>query len=39
MHAMIGSAFMNRIGPGKQLADTLAIATIPVLSKLDGANQ
>ncbi len=39
MHAMIGSAFMNRIGPGKQLADTLALATIPVLSKLDGANQ
>ncbi len=30
---------MNRIGPGKQLADTLALATIPVLSKLDGANQ
>ncbi len=25
--------------PGKQLADTLALATIPVLSKLDGANQ
>ncbi len=39
MHAMVGSAFMNRIGPGKQLADTLALATIPVLSKLDGANQ
>ena len=39
MHAMIGSAFMNRIALGKQLADTLAIATIPVLSKLDGANQ
>ena len=34
MHAMIGSAFMNRIAPGKQLADTLPIATIPVLSKL-----
>ena len=34
MHAMIGSAFMNRIGPGKQLGDTLALATIPVLSKL-----
>jgi hypothetical protein len=31
---MIGSAFMNRIAPGKQLADTLAVATIPVLSKL-----
>ncbi len=39
MHAMIGSAFINRIGPGKQLGDTLAVATIPVLSKLDGANQ
>ena len=37
MQAMIGSAFMNRIGPGKQLADTLAIVTIPVLSQLDGA--
>jgi hypothetical protein len=34
MHAMIGSAFMNRIAPGKQLGDTLAVATIPVLSKL-----
>jgi hypothetical protein len=39
MHAMIGSAFINRIGPGKQLGDTLAVATIPVLSKLGGANQ
>ncbi len=39
MHAMIGSAFINRIGPGKQLGDTLAVATIPVLSKLDGAKQ
>jgi hypothetical protein len=39
MHAMIGSAFMNRIGPGKQLGDTLAVATIPVLSKLGGAEQ
>ncbi len=34
MHAMIGSAFMNRIAPGKQLADTLTIATTSVLSKL-----
>jgi hypothetical protein len=34
MHAMIGSAFINRIGPGKQLGDTLALATIPVLGKL-----
>ena len=39
MHAMIGSAFMNRIALGKQLADTLAIATIPVLSKLGGATK
>jgi hypothetical protein len=39
MHAMIGSAFINRIGPGKQLGDTLAVATIPVLSKLGGASQ
>ncbi len=34
MHAMIGSAFVNRIAQGKQLGDTLAVATIPVLSKL-----
>ncbi|MCP4039114.1 MAG: hypothetical protein GY733_19400, partial [bacterium] len=34
MHAMIGSAFINRVGPGKQLGDTLAVATIPVLAKL-----
>lgn len=34
MHAMIGSTFMNRIGSGKQLGDTLAVATIPVLSRL-----
>ena len=34
MQAMLGSAFMNRIASGKQLADTLAVATIPVLSKL-----
>lgn len=34
MHAMLGSRFMSRIAPGKQLADTLAVATIPVLSKL-----
>lgn len=36
MQAMLGSTFMNRIAPGKQLGDTLAIATIPVLSKLVG---
>jgi hypothetical protein len=35
MHAMIGSTFINRVGPGKQLGDTLAVATIPVLAKLD----
>ena len=34
MQAMIGSRFMNGIARGKQLGDTLAIATIPVLSKL-----
>ena len=37
MHAMIGSTFINRVGPGKQLGDTLAVATIPVLDKLDHA--
>ncbi len=31
---MIGSTFMNRIGSGKQLGDSLAVATVPVLSKL-----
>ena len=34
MQAMLGSTFMNRIGSGKQLGDSLAVATIPVLSKL-----
>ena len=34
MQAMIGSGFMNGIARGKQLGDTLAVATIPVLSKL-----
>jgi hypothetical protein len=34
MHAMVGSTFMNRIGSGKQLGDSLAVATVPVLSKL-----
>ena len=37
MHAMVGSRFLNRIGPGKQLGDTLAVATIPVLARLDRA--
>jgi uncharacterized protein (DUF1330 family) len=34
MQAMLGSTFMNRIAGGKQLGDSLAVATIPVLSKL-----
>ena len=34
MQAMVGSGFMNGIARGKQLGDTLAVATIPVLSKL-----
>ncbi len=34
MQAMVGSTFMNRIGSGKQLGDSLAVATVPVLSKL-----
>ncbi len=34
MHAMLGSRFMNRIASDKQLGDTLAVATIPVLTKL-----
>jgi hypothetical protein len=34
MHAMVGSAFMDRIARGKQLRDSLALATNPVLSKL-----
>jgi hypothetical protein len=36
---MIGSAFMNRVRPGKQLADTQAIETVPLLAQLDGADQ
>lgn len=34
VQAMIGSTFMNRIGGGKQLGDSLAVATIPILSRL-----
>jgi hypothetical protein len=34
MRQMIGSTFMNRIGEGKQLGDSLAVATVPFLSKL-----
>jgi len=34
MRQMIGSTFMNRVGEGKQLGDSLAVATVPFLSKL-----
>ena len=34
MRQMIGSTFMNRIGEGKQQGDSLAVATVPFLSKL-----
>jgi len=34
VQAMFGSSFFNRISSGKQLGDSLAVATIPVLSKL-----
>lgn len=34
MQAMLTSTFMNRIASGKQLGDTLAFATVPVLSLL-----
>jgi hypothetical protein len=34
MHAMLGSAFFNQIASGKQLGDTIAMPTVPVLSKL-----
>jgi hypothetical protein len=34
MREMFGSTFMNRIGEGKQLGDSLAVATVPFLSKL-----
>jgi hypothetical protein len=34
MHAMVGSTFMDRIVRGKQLGDSLALATNPVLAKL-----
>lgn len=39
MQAMLGSTFMNRIGSGKQLGDSLAVATIPILSKLQARIQ
>jgi len=32
---MIGSSFMSRIGGDKQLGDSLAVATVPILSRLD----
>jgi hypothetical protein len=31
---MIGSTFMSRIGGGKQLGDSLALITVPILSQL-----
>jgi len=34
IQAMFGSSFFNRISSGKQLGDSLAVATIPILSKL-----
>ncbi len=34
IQAMFGSSFFNRISSEKQLGDSLAVATIPVLSKL-----
>lgn len=34
MHEMIRSKFMNRIASGKQPGDSLAVATVPILSKL-----
>ncbi len=34
MQKMIGSTFMNRIGEGKQQGDSLAVATVPFLSRL-----
>ena len=35
IQAMFASSFFNSISSGKQLGDSLAVATIPVLSKLD----
>ena len=37
MQAMLASTFMSRIAGGKQLGDSIAVATIPILSKLDAA--
>jgi hypothetical protein len=34
MQEMIGSTFMSRIGEGKQQGDSLAVVTVPFLSKL-----
>jgi len=34
VQAMFGSSFFHRISSGKQLGDSLAVATIPVLAKL-----
>ena len=35
LQRMIGSTFMSRIGADKQLGDSLAVATVPILSQLD----
>jgi hypothetical protein len=32
---MLGSTFMSRIGGDKQLGDSLAVITVPILSQLD----
>ena len=34
MQEMMASTFMARIGEGKQQGDSLAVVTVPVLSKL-----
>ena len=34
LRAMVGSTFMHRIGEGKQLGDSLAVVTVPILSRL-----
>jgi uncharacterized protein (DUF1330 family) len=39
MQAMLGSTFMNRIGGGKQLGDSIAVATIPIGSRLQASQQ
>jgi len=34
LRAMVGSTFMSRIGRGKQLGDSLAVATVPITNRL-----